>query len=93
MSNWSLYLIETANGQLYAGISTDVSRRFGEHQANGAKTARSLRGKGPLTLKFQQPIGDHGMALRLERKVKQLPRAKKLSLIAQQWSLLDLVDS
>ncbi|MFD2437858.1 GIY-YIG nuclease family protein [Modicisalibacter luteus] len=28
---WFLYMIETAAGALYTGITTDVERRFGEH--------------------------------------------------------------
>lgn len=78
---WHLYLVETAAGLLYTGVSTDVARRFREHQSNGFRCARSLRGKGPLTLVFSAPVGDRSMALRLEREVKRWPRARKQALI------------
>lgn len=55
MSDWSLYMIRDGHGCLYTGISTDVTRRLTEH-ASGMG-ARALRGKGPLELVFQQPVG------------------------------------
>lgn len=81
MSRWSLYLVRTATGTLYTGISTDVARRFAEHQAGGPRGARSLRGRGPLELVYQQVVGDRGAALRLEWRVKRWSRAKKEALI------------
>lgn len=81
MNRWSLYLVRTATGTLYTGISTDVARRFAEHQAGGPRGARSLRGRGPLELVYQQVVGDRGAALRLEWRVKRWSRAKKEALI------------
>ncbi|WP_430460116.1 GIY-YIG nuclease family protein [Thalassolituus sp. LLYu03] len=84
---WHLYLVRMASGNLYCGISTDVVRRFAEHSANGPKTARALRGRGPLTLVYQTPVGTHGDALRAEMRVKKLARAEKEKLIAGLRSL------
>lgn len=81
MSDWYLYLIRTARGELYAGITTDVERRFAEHQAGAPRGARSLRGKGPLTLEFYALVGDRSAALRLEWRVKRWPRERKEALI------------
>ena len=86
-SNWNLYLVRMASGQLYCGISTDVERRFAEHCANGAKTARALRGRGPLTLVYQTAVGAHGDALRAEIRVKKLPKAEKEKLVRGERSL------
>ena len=33
MSDWHLYLLRCRDGSLYAGIATDVDRRFREHLA------------------------------------------------------------
>ena len=74
---WSLYLIRTHKGALYTGITTEVSRRFSEHQAGGVKAAKSLKGKGPLILEFQIVVGSHSSALKLEYQVKRLAKAKK----------------
>lgn len=86
-TSWHLYLIEQASGALYTGITCDLERRFAEHQANGNKTARSLRGKGPLKLVFSSPTLGHSDALKLEHKIKKLPRNKKLALISGEIDL------
>ncbi|MBL4798571.1 MAG: GIY-YIG nuclease family protein [Oleispira sp.] len=81
VSSWSLYLIRTNKGSLYTGITTDVVRRFSEHQGGGIKAAKFLKGKGPLLLEFQIEVGDHSTALKLEYKVKRLLKSKKEQLI------------
>ncbi|OON39270.1 hypothetical protein BTJ39_14630 [Izhakiella australiensis] len=79
---WRLYILRTARGVLYTGITTDVTRRFALHQ-NG-KGAKSLRGKGPLEMLFHTAAGDRASASRLEYRVKQLTRQQKLRLVAEQ---------
>ncbi|SFN25441.1 putative endonuclease [Izhakiella capsodis] len=78
---WQLYILRTAYGVLYTGITTDVARRMSMHQ-NG-KGAKSLRGKGPLELMFQFAAGDRSSASHLEYHVKQLTRLQKLRLISE----------
>lgn len=87
-SEWSVYLIRMASGALYCGISTDVKRRFGEHQGS-PKGARALRGKGPLTLVFQQIVGDRSVASKVEYQVKKLSKHEKEKLIRGQRQLPD----
>lgn len=83
---WQLYMLQTAAGMLYTGITTDVHRRLQQHQQG--RGARALRGKGPLTLVFHCAAGDRAAASRLEYQVKQLSRAQKLLLVAQQPACL-----
>ncbi|WP_429211929.1 GIY-YIG nuclease family protein [Aeromonas veronii] len=78
-SCWSIYMVRTAAGLLYTGISTAPERRLRQHQSG--KGSRALRGKGPLTLVWQQEVGDKGAALRLEYRLKQQPKAFKEQLI------------
>lgn len=78
---WYLYLVRCANGHLYTGVTTDVTRRFSEHQSGGIKSAKYLRGKGPLTLMYQEKVGTRSDALKREIAVKKLSRAQKLALI------------
>ncbi|MCS6232742.1 GIY-YIG nuclease family protein [Shewanella baltica] len=80
-SLWYLYVVRCANGHLYTGVTTNVARRFSEHQSGGIKSAKYLRGKGPLTLMYQEQVGSHGDALRREIAVKKLSRSQKLALI------------
>lgn len=86
---WSLYIVRMANGNFYTGIATDVARRFGEHEASGAKSARALRGKGPLTLMFQREVGNRSEAQSAEYRVKQLAKVEKLALVQQQPEVLE----
>ena len=76
---WSIYLVRTAAGLLYTGISTDPIRRLRQHQSG--KGSRALRGKGPLVLVWQQTVGDKGAALRLEYRLKQQSKAFKERLV------------
>ena len=78
---WSIYLVRTAAGQLYTGISTDPIRRLRQHQSG--KGSRALRGKGPLVLVWQQTVGDKGAALRLEYRLKQQSKAFKERLVQE----------
>ncbi|MBY6185755.1 GIY-YIG nuclease family protein [Marinobacter hydrocarbonoclasticus] len=87
MSDWFLYLIRTRAGHLYTGITTDVDRRFSEHQQGAPKGARALRGKGPLTLVYQSPAGQRSTALKLEYRIKRLTKAQKEALIKAQSPL------
>jgi len=72
-------MVRCRHGSLYAGIATDVERRFAEHQAN--KGSKYLRGRGPLKLVFKKQIGKKESALKIERRVKKLPKLKKEKLI------------
>lgn len=78
---WFLYIIECRKGQLYTGITTNVERRFKEHQLGGPKAAKFLRGKAPLRLVYQESVGNRSQALKREITIKKLQRNKKLSLI------------
>lgn len=72
---WYLYVIETARGALYTGITVDVERRLAQHRAG--RGARALRGRGPLTLCHAECVGSHGDALRLEARIKRLRAEEK----------------
>lgn len=89
MVSWSVYLIRSSDNRLYTGITTDVKRRFAEHQAG--KGAKALRGRGILTLAFSQLIGTHSQALRIEYQIKQLSKIKKERLVSLEADLKDLV--
>ena len=81
MSIWYLYLVRCRDGSLYTGITTDVARRFAEHQGNGDTGAKYLRGRGPLVLVFQKKLGSRSLALGVEMKVKKLSKAGKEELV------------
>jgi len=76
---WFIYVIRCRNGDLYTGISTDVQRRLAEHQSG--KGAKYLRGRGPLHLVFQQPVGSRSEALKAELAFKKLKKTDKERMI------------
>jgi len=90
--DWFLYFIRCSGGSLYAGISTDVERRFQQHVQGGPRGARYLRGKGPLELVYRVPAGTRSQASILESRVKKLPREQKLRLIAGELNIAFLKD-
>lgn len=81
MSEWHLYLVRTADGALYTGVSTDVDRRFAEHCDGTARGSRYLRGRGPLELVYSQRIGQRGLALRVESRFKRLTKERKEQIV------------
>lgn len=77
MNTWFLYMIRCNDGSLYTGITTDVNRRFEEHQAYDGKGSKYLRGKAPLQLVLKKKIGNRSLALKVETKLKKLTKSKK----------------
>ena len=76
---WVVYILRCKDGTLYTGITDDLQRRFKMH-AEG-KGAKYTRGRGPLTLVYQELCDSHGDALRREIQIKRLTRAEKMTLI------------
>lgn len=79
---WHLYILRTADDQLYAGISTNVERRFREHRAQSRKTARYLLAHKPESLALAQAVGDRSLALKVEHRFKRLPKHIKERIIS-----------
>ena len=74
-STWVLYLLECDNGTYYAGITTDLDRRFAQHVFGiGARYTRANPPKRVLAIKV---FADRASASRAEAVLKKLPRASK----------------
>ena len=80
---WNVYLIRCGDGSLYTGIATDVERRFLEHDSQGPKCAKYLRGRLPLEIVYQCEIGTRSEASKEELRIKSLSRKEKLELIKE----------
>lgn len=76
---WFVYMLRCADDTLYTGITDDVQRRLEAHESG--KGAKYTRGRGPLTLVYQEKCEDRSTALRREHAIKRLTRAEKLILI------------
>jgi putative endonuclease len=75
-----VYLLRCADDSLYCGWTTDMERRFAAHRFGVA--SRYTRSRRPLGLAAVIPVADRFAALREEARIKRLPRAAKLRLIA-----------
>lgn len=77
---WYLYILRCADDSLYTGITLDLARRFEEHNSNGVRCAKYLRGKQPLSMIYHTEFDDKSSALKAELKVKKLTKQQKLLL-------------
>ncbi len=75
-TDWILYLLECENGSYYAGITTDLERRFAEHVFGIG--ARYTRANPPLRVVAIKEFPDRSSASRAEAALKKLPRAAKV---------------
>ncbi len=82
--DWFVYVVRCADATLYTGIArSDVSRRIEVH--NSGKGAKYTRGRGPVVLQVCAGPMSRADALRLERRLKKLPRAAKVKAL-RQWT-------
>lgn len=77
---WFLYLLEcrAGNGRTsyYAGITTDLERRYAEHLMGTG--ARYTRAHPPQHLLASRAYPNRSSASKAEAALKKLPRAQKL---------------
>ena len=78
---WHLYVVRTVTGTLYAGITTNVARRYHEHVAGGPKAARFLRANPPKQLMLKRRIRSRPLALKVEYWFKQLSKKHKEAIV------------
>ncbi len=91
MKAWSVYMVRTRLGTLYAGSTTDVARRFAEHGQGGSRSSKYLRSKGPLCLAYEVEIGGAALALKAEHRIKRLTKPKKEAIIAAGLTATELL--
>jgi putative endonuclease len=87
MQTWYVYIIATERSHYYAGITTDLARRFQEHcdtheGRTGAKGAKFFRLQKPVAIVYSRSFGSRAEASRHEREIKSLSRAKKEMLLS-----------
>ena len=78
----SVYLLRCADGTFYCGWTVDVERRVAAH--NAGRASRYTRTRLPVELAWSRALPDRSAAMREEARIKQLPRAAKLALIARE---------
>ena len=81
---WTVYILECGDGTLYTGITDDLQRRLKAHEAG--KGAKYTRGRGPLTLRYQETVPDKSTALKRECALKRLRKCEKMVIIHENES-------
>ena len=77
---WFVYIIQTQNGLYYCGITTNLKRRFLEHQrGTGAKFFRGIR--RPQKIVYFEKCSNRSQAQKREYQIKKLDRREKEKLI------------
>jgi putative endonuclease len=77
---WAVYILKCGDGSLYTGITNDLGRRMEAHiQGKGAKYTK---GRGPLTLVYQEDFESRSAASRREIEIKKLSRVEKHRLLS-----------
>jgi putative endonuclease len=71
-------LVSQVDGRIYVGMTQDVNRRLGEHNAGKVK---STKGFAPWTLFFKELAGNTQQARARERYYKAASGKKKLKAI------------
>lgn len=76
------YILECADHTLYTGWTNNLPKRLQAHQSG--RGAKYTRFRLPVQLVYVEKFNDKVTAQRREYQIKQMSRAKKLQLIAEQ---------
>lgn len=91
---WFVYMVRSADGRLYTGVTTDTERRLSEHRQAGTKAktrgAKYFRGKSGLQLVFKKSVANRSTAQKLEYRIKQLEKPRKEALVQGNLSIEQL---
>ncbi len=79
--DWSVYILQCADGTLYTGIARDLDRRLRQHNGELAGGPRYTRGRRPVKLLWSDTAIDRSVAQQREAAIKSLSRPAKLRLI------------
>ena len=75
-----VYILRCYDGTLYTGYTTDLERRFNEHQHG--RGSRYTRTRTPVELVYSQKFRTRRDAMRREFEIKRLSRSQKQKLIS-----------
>jgi putative endonuclease len=74
---WMVYLLLCADQTLYCGITNNLQKRLEKH--NSGKASKYTRARLPVMFVKTWNVVGKSEALKLEAKIKKLPKDKKLS--------------
>ncbi|MCK4907084.1 MAG: GIY-YIG nuclease family protein [Spirochaetes bacterium] len=88
--DYCVYILELENGKFYTGYTTDIERRYREHQQGTAKS-KITRSFKPLKIAQKWNLNcTSGMALKIENLIKKQSRKTKEKLVTNPEKLKTL---
>jgi len=78
---YTVYILKTSKDTLYTGITNNLEKRLNEHKSKGKKSAKYMRSFESFELVFTQKCETKSEALKMEIKIKKLPRIQKNTLL------------
>lgn len=85
-------MLRCADQALYTGITTDLDRRFNEHQSSPSRGAKYFRSNPPVRVVFTFGVPTRGLASQIESRIKKLNKRDKENLAQGQRRLFDLIE-
>ncbi len=76
-AKWLVYLLRCSDDTFYTGATNQLENRLISH--NRGTASKYTRSRRPVVLLVKSVCLEKGEALRLEAKIKKLPRAKKIA--------------
>jgi putative endonuclease len=80
---WFVYIVEAENGNLYTGITTDLTRRLSQHKSKQGG-ARFFHTSAAKQMVYQETQPNRSAASKREAAIKKLSRQAKIDLIKNQ---------
>lgn len=85
-----IYIIRCENNYLYTGITTDIQRRFNEHQTDKKRGAKFTRINPPLKIEIVWKTNNRSTATKLEYAIKSLSKQTKEDLISKKKTIYSI---
>ena len=84
-----VYIIECCDGTYYVGVTSNLDKRFEEHQSGKHPESYTYK-RRPLKLVFYATFTDIQLAIEKEKQIKKWSKAKKRALIEGRYD--DLIN-
>lgn len=84
MKIYSLYILLCSDGTYYTGVTSNLNKRFSEHQSSRYKDSYTSK-RLPVELVFYAEFTQVGIAIEKEKQIKRWSKAKKIALINDRY--------
>lgn len=82
-----VYILECADNTYYTGITSNLTKRLSEHESGKHRDSYTYS-RRPIQLAFHAEFTDINLAIQTEKQIKKWSRAKKKTLIDNEFEKL-----